>query len=555
MDDIRYHDMSKSQTFAHLGEKENPLAYEWLYFDAETPDGNLKITINFLAPNAYDPQHTLDLMSHLVQDTPFASSRYVGVFVHVVDKSDPENLRSYTVLDYYRDHSQLAPSLQYTEDTATKTFSLRIGKNTVERLGENSDGRPVYTVKINAKDRNSQVKGSLTFAGIEKGFGTLKDIVRKGEFFHKWAVILPRAHVSGNFVATELSKSESETFEVKKINGYHDKNWGNIPGNVSFQEWIWGRAHSQKGLTLIFADVVNREDNLNPFLHKYLGQVPIAPSEPIRFVYHRYKGERVHLGSDVDFKYGSQTKTAPNGQSYITSYEVVPTTESSLWNSLKVSGAKPYLNVVPYYSQYSARYSFAPYAENEKLIFEKMDLRKLFTHQIKDALSLESLDKHLENKKCTHKIGSCEFYDCRESQAQCGPNGYYLSGGKLFCEAFSKEAKKSNSRFTSKIIAWVPKVARCLQNHVHDWVWPNSLQSQNWLFRKLKSVFPIMRECRAAKAIAIPSHYICYFTTGFCDFSEEEQRTVRQFVLDQSTPEDVTTETEVFFDSVCNEPI
>lgn len=97
--------------------------------------------------------------------------------------------------------------------------------------------------------------------------------------------------------------------------------------------------------------------------------------------------------------------------------------------------------------------------------------------------------------KCTDqiKMGSCNYYLCREEQHPCGDSGYYKGFAFKYCQKyFNKTAKKLSQQGNN----WLARNALCLQEALDD--------------------IPDQQSCGKVKTLAVRTHARCYRQTGFC---------------------------------------
>lgn len=100
---------------------------------------------------------------------------------------------------------------------------------------------------------------------------------------------------------------------------------------------------------------------------------------------------------------------------------------------------------------------------------------------------------------CVPSNNSCEFYECKENEFQCGSKGYWMSFGKPFCQKFLDHEQS----FSDSSRNWLQDVRLCLQERVAETASTIS--------------------CKKIHKFAMHSHVSCYVDTGFCDLSFTEQ--------------------------------
>lgn len=92
--------------------------------------------------------------------------------------------------------------------------------------------------------------------------------------------------------------------------------------------------------------------------------------------------------------------------------------------------------------------------------------------------------------------GACEYYTCREEEAQCGVDGYLLHFANRYCERYRLVSEPEAS---PEAQAWLRRVRRCLILALDE-----KDQSNN---------------CESIEQNGFDSHPSCYVQTGFCDLS------------------------------------
>lgn len=107
----------------------------------------------------------------------------------------------------------------------------------------------------------------------------------------------------------------------------------------------------------------------------------------------------------------------------------------------------------------------------------------------------------LAETPCFSKLGSCDYYICREQLHPCEEEGYYLRFGKNYCE---KSVNSVKPNLTPRGQQWIDKAAECLQREV-----------------ELKII--VDADCGEVKRLAIQGHARCYLDSGFCDLPLGDQ--------------------------------
>ena len=90
--------------------------------------------------------------------------------------------------------------------------------------------------------------------------------------------------------------------------------------------------------------------------------------------------------------------------------------------------------------------------------------------------------------------GACNYYTCREAEAQCGEDGYLLNYAHRYCNQFRLVTEPNVSRAGQM---WLRKIRRCLITTL-DRAEPST-------------------DCQSISDEGFGSHPQCYVDTGFCD--------------------------------------
>jgi hypothetical protein len=141
---------------------------------------------------------------------------------------------------------------------------------------EVSTGRWAYDLNFEIGD----TLASLHFIGSTKGW---KGQHRGGDW---WAVVLPRAEVSGKI------KVKDKEIEVKGI-GYHDHNWEVNAFAIMNFGWYWGKINS-KNYTITWGNIMETKSISQPLIviNKNDGDYINIKPENIRFNVKDFQSER-----------------------------------------------------------------------------------------------------------------------------------------------------------------------------------------------------------------------------------------------------------------------
>ena len=194
-----------------------PLA-EWWYFDA-------------VFNNGYSAQ-----MSIIVFSQPYQDSILFSILNIYRDTELISHKQSKHFLENFSIHS--ADSVE-THGSKSSSF-LGIGideKKIIDAYVNTYTGNWEFSISLDMGD----TAANLLFVGETKGFKGFTPI-------SKWAVILPRAQVSGKLYIC------GEEILVSGI-GYHDHNWEVTLGSIINFGWYWGRINSDS-YTITWAEIL-----------------------------------------------------------------------------------------------------------------------------------------------------------------------------------------------------------------------------------------------------------------------------------------------------------
>lgn len=107
-----------------------------------------------------------------------------------------------------------------------------------------------------------------------------------------------------------------------------------------------------------------------------------------------------------------------------------------------------------------------------------------------EELDIEYCIDALENNSC----GQCSYYNCLESQANCGEDGYLLNFVGKYCNRFSQVTYPRLSEFGK---VWMNTVRECL-------------------IYNLDSNYYEGESCESIEARGIEDHIACYTNSGIC---------------------------------------
>lgn len=228
-----------------LGRDPSSRAYEWFYFDLTEADST-QLSISLLAPNPFD------LTPYLDQPLPRCAAcappnhptprRHVGVAVHLSQAATtggaqpPGGIAAQHLL-HLADND---PCLQFSANP----WRMRIG-STVATRREVPGGLPVYQIDFDVPGvGGSRAQGSLEFRAMQPMWMVPDALLFEQQtdvsHWHRWAVIMPRALVTGSYEVTTPGAPPIQR-TVTEGEGYHDHNWGTRRPADGFQRWMWAR--------------------------------------------------------------------------------------------------------------------------------------------------------------------------------------------------------------------------------------------------------------------------------------------------------------------------
>src|SRR4029453_9817178 len=184
------------------------------------------MSISLLAPNPFDLSPFLDVPpgSRCAACAPPnlpAPSRHVGAVVHVAVPGGPA--RPVQQLLHLSDADS---RLGFTPDP----WKLRVAGATVGRTAATPTSLPTYSLDFAIADGSGYAKGELPFQSVQPEWmvpddGLLFEQQTDIAHWHRWAVHVPRATVSGRF-ETGVPNQPLLEKQVVNADGYHDHNWG-----------------------------------------------------------------------------------------------------------------------------------------------------------------------------------------------------------------------------------------------------------------------------------------------------------------------------------------
>ena len=167
--------------------------YEWWYFDTNLDDGSVVVAYFWKIKNLKD-------------------FYYIGVNYNKPDGTEYKKIKFFKGKD-----------VVFTKDSC----NVRYGNN--HFIGNLKE----YSIKIDSKDFDGfgfDIKLKSTIPPYRPQDG----IISAGNDFFAWLAAVPNGKVTGNLTYDNLNSDI-------KGHGYHDHNWGNIPLQKLFNDWLWFR--------------------------------------------------------------------------------------------------------------------------------------------------------------------------------------------------------------------------------------------------------------------------------------------------------------------------
>jgi hypothetical protein len=201
-------------------------AYEWLYFDVLDQATQAHVSIDFLAPNPFDPR---------VADPAVHPRDRVGVITCISRPQQPG-----IEIAFGGDRNQLRLS---------NGTGLSIGNSTVTRRA-GPGGLPIFEIELSstAFDSSRKVTGEFTFESVAAEWsvpGTrFYEAADDPTRYHRWIVHAPRARTSGHLVVE--GGPEGRIKLDLSGHGYHDHNLGTVSLAATVQRWFWARGSDSK---------------------------------------------------------------------------------------------------------------------------------------------------------------------------------------------------------------------------------------------------------------------------------------------------------------------
>lgn len=211
-------------------------AYEWLYFDVMNAKDRTHVSIDFLAPNPFDPR---------VVDPNVDPRDRVGMIACVSQAGKPG-----IEIDFLADRTQL----EYSGD------SLTIGGSSVTRRA--GRGLPIYDIVVDAQavdGSGRRMTGKVTYESLAAEWSIPGNQYYQAnnapDQYHRWVVHIPRAKTTGH-ITVDGPEGHLE-LDIDGY-GYHDHNYGTVSLAATVKRWFWARGADHEH-TVIAAHLIPRD--------------------------------------------------------------------------------------------------------------------------------------------------------------------------------------------------------------------------------------------------------------------------------------------------------
>lgn len=196
-----------------------PGGYRWWYVDGLSDDGQHGLTIIGFVGSVFSPY--------------YARARRKGA-------ADPENFCALNVALYGRSKHRWAMTERGRGAVLRDAAHFRVGPSSMRW----ENGTLVIAIDEVTVPIPSRIRGEvrLTPSAI-CGHVVPLDPAEQ----HYWRPVAPVARIEARFASPMLSWNGA---------GYHDSNWGAVPLEDSFESWVWARAATKQGASIIYDTVL-----------------------------------------------------------------------------------------------------------------------------------------------------------------------------------------------------------------------------------------------------------------------------------------------------------
>ncbi len=204
--------------------KMKPGSYEWWYFDAQSADG-YSIVVIFYEGNPFSRRYI-----HLLnKGIDVLAEQFPAISISVYKDSKP----IYYAFEEFDSENASFSADEPAGSTGNSGFEGEMVGSSIQ-----------YKLRLNHTLLNGDsLKGELLFeseTGNLKQFGT-SDADEGTCTSHEWNLVIPKCDVSGSLAIDGYHQEKIEFIGL----GYHDHNRGDVPMKETFNQWYWGRYHTE----------------------------------------------------------------------------------------------------------------------------------------------------------------------------------------------------------------------------------------------------------------------------------------------------------------------
>ena len=191
-------------------------AYEWLYFDALSDDGNEAVVIIFFDNFIFSPRYNSKKEDSKVPAIAFFYYRKGKPVYRVIKEFPLEEFQSKNTEPFVK-----------IGDCSMSFDSAPYGKGYVIEIKTNFQQNRLLDVK-------------LEWLLIESDFADTQEAKKRHS--HNWNLVAPRADVTGHINVTNTKGKVFDSIHFRG-SGYHDHNLDQRYLPTTVENWLWGRAH------------------------------------------------------------------------------------------------------------------------------------------------------------------------------------------------------------------------------------------------------------------------------------------------------------------------
>ena len=176
--------------------------YEWWYFDSKLNDGSVIVAYFWKITNPANP---------------FGDIYYIGVNYNKSDGTE------YKKIKFFNEKGPFKDDIKISKKSPDVKFANNIFKGDLEN----------YRIRIDSKDFDG-FGFDIILKSTIPSYRPQDGIINAGDDYFAWLAAVPNGEVSGTL------EFKGEEFSISG-KGYHDHNWGNVPLQKLFDNWLWFR--------------------------------------------------------------------------------------------------------------------------------------------------------------------------------------------------------------------------------------------------------------------------------------------------------------------------